>query len=207
MKCTISARWCSKSWLSSKIRLLQLNCCVILGVQKQQRAHSFVSVYFKEAKARHYLAFMVYFSSPFSVCWKCDVTGISNHNPLTLRNFSHWHISSKLNGIIEGLQVVSSYQFNEKLEKRERSSPRFPIFFGFLFGWSCWLAGIRWMLPNQAKLILPPKQLIVMRCGRQFLRNERSKFLFKMGLPFSLLLQIYSSTFDGLKLLSRCAPS
>lgn len=44
-----------------KIRLLQLNWCIILGIQKQQRAHCCVSVRFKEAKARHYLAFMDYF--------------------------------------------------------------------------------------------------------------------------------------------------
>lgn len=70
--------------------------------------------------------------------------------------------------------------------RRERSKLRFPILFGLLFGPSTRPAswqGIRWMLPNQAKLALSPKQLIFIRCGKQFLKSETKKFLLKTGLP------------------------
>lgn len=142
----------------------------------------------KKAKARHYLAFIGFFFSPLSASRKCDICDWNlNRNPPPLRNLSHWLISSKLDRVTEVLKVVGSYKFYEKqhLDRRERSKLRFPILFGLLFGRSTRPAGwqgIRWMLPNQAKLALSPKQLIVKRCGKQFLKSEM-KFLLKTGLP------------------------
>lgn len=122
-----------------------------------------------------------------------------NHNPLTLRNFSHWQISSKLNRIIEVWKVVSSYQFNEKLDERERSSPRLPILFGLLFGWSAhpagWQASDGYFPTRQNSFHLLNNWWEVMRCGKQFLRNERNKFLFKTGLlqsiPSGLFIRLW----------------
>jgi len=130
---------------------------------------------------------------------KCDLCDW-NLNPPPLRNFSCWLISSKLDRIIEGLKVVSSYKFHEKqqLDRRERSKPRFRILFGLLFGRpahpASWqgIRSIRRMLPNQAELALSPKQLVVMRCGKQFLKSERNKFLCRTGLPSVLALVIMS---------------
>lgn len=119
---------------------------------------------------------------PFSGRRKCVVTGISNYNRLTLRNFSHWQISSKINRLIEVLKVVSSSSLMKNwIKERDQAQ-------GFQFCLASCLADqlillAAWMLPNQAKFSPPPKRLIVMRCGKQFLRNERNKFLFKTGLP------------------------
>lgn len=134
MKSSVSAWWCIKSWLSSKIGLLQLNWCIILGIQGQQRTHSSVNVLFKKAKARHYLAFIGFFFPPSQPVGNAIyMTGISIIiHPLyeiRLANFIQIRI-------IEVLKVVSSYKFHEKqlLDRRERSKPRFPILFGLLFG-------------------------------------------------------------------------
>lgn len=49
--------------------------------------------------------------------------------------------------------------------------------------------------PTRWILLCLLNNLIVMRCGKQIMKSERSKFLFKTGLPWV----VYLYAFDGLK--------